>query len=108
MPIVMLISPHTGSSAECLIIAFKGRNNTVLLGSKTAGYVTVNTGMPINNTAYINLAVGYSADRNEKIYKEAIEPDLPFTSVDKFNDIRNDEKVKAAIKWLNAKLTNQK
>lgn len=100
IPVVMLISPHTGSAAECLIIAFKGRSNTVLLGSKTAGYVTVNTGMPINNTAFINLAVGYNADRNEKVYKEAIEPDIPFTSVDKFNDIQNDEKVKAAIKWL--------
>lgn len=100
IPVVMLISPHTGSAAECFIIAFKGRDNTVLLGSETAGYVTVNTGMPINDTAFINLAVGYNADRNEKVYKEAIAPDIPFTSVDKFNDIENDEKVKAAVKWL--------
>lgn len=100
IPIVMLVSPYTASAAECFIIAFKGRKNTALLGSKTAGYVTVNTGIPINDTAFINLAVGYSADRNRKLYKEAIEPDIPFTSVDKFNDIVNDDKVKAAIKWL--------
>jgi C-terminal processing protease CtpA/Prc len=100
MPVVMLISPHTGSAAECFIIAFKGRNNTVLLGSKTAGYVTVNTGIPINDTAFINLAVGYNADRNGHIYKEAIEPDIPFTGIDKFNDIAHDEKVKAAMTWL--------
>lgn len=104
MPIVMLISPHTGSAAECMIIAFKGRENIVLLGSKTAGYVTVNTGIPINDMAFMNLAVGYSADRNEKLYKEAIEPDIPFTSVDSFNDIENDEKVKAATKWLNGRI----
>jgi C-terminal processing protease CtpA/Prc len=100
IPVVMLVSPYTGSAAECFIIAFKGRKNTVLLGSKTAGYVTVNTGIPINDTAFINLAVGYSADRSGKIYREAIEPDIPFTGIDKFNDIPNDEKVKAAIKWL--------
>ena len=100
LPIVMLISPLTGSAAECFIIAFKGRKNTVLLGSKTAGYVTVNTGIPINDTAFMNLAIGYSADRNGKIYKEAIEPDIPFKSIDNFNDIENDEKVKAAINWL--------
>jgi carboxyl-terminal processing protease len=100
IPVVMLVSPHTGSAAECFIIAFKGRDNTVLLGSKTAGYVTVNTGIPINNTAFMNLAIGYNADRNERVYKDAIEPDIPFESVDKFNDIANDEKVKAAIKWL--------
>jgi hypothetical protein len=48
----------------------------------------------------MNLAFGYGADRNGKIYKEAIKPDIPFTSTDKFNDIANDDKVKAAIKWL--------
>ncbi len=48
----------------------------------------------------MNLAIGYSADKNGKVYKEAIEPDIPFTSIDKFNDIENDAKVKAAIKWL--------
>lgn len=100
IPIVMLISPHTGSAAECFIIAFKGRKNTVLLGSKTAGYVTVNTGISINETAFMNLSVGYSTDRKGNIYKDAIEPDIPFTSVDKFNDIKNDEKVKASVKWL--------
>jgi carboxyl-terminal processing protease len=104
MPVVMLISPHTGSAAECMIIAFKGRENIVLLGSKTAGYVTVNTGIPINEMAFMNLAVGYSADRNEKLYKEAIEPDIPFKSVDSFNDIANDEKVKAAVKWLEQRI----
>ena len=96
----MLTSAHTGSAAECFIIAFKGRTHTVLLGDATAGYVTVNTGIAINDTAFINLAVGYSADRNEKIYKEAIQPDISFTGIDKFNDIPNDEKVKAAIRWL--------
>ena len=100
MPVVMLISPNTGSAAECFIIAFKGRGNTVLLGSKTAGYLTVNNGMPVGHIAYINLSVGYSADRSGKIYKEAIAPNIPFTGIDKFNDIPNDEKVKAAIKWL--------
>lgn len=100
IPVVILTSPMTGSAAECFIISFKGRKNTVLLGSKTAGYVTANTGIPINDSAFMNLSIGYSADRYGKIYKEAIEPDIPFQSIDKFNDIKNDDKVKAAVKWL--------
>ena len=87
-----------------MIIAFKGRKNTVLLGSKTAGYVTVNTGIPINDTAFMNLAVGYSADRSGKLYKEAIDPDIPLTGVDKFNNIANDEKVNVAVKWLKKRI----
>lgn len=104
IPIVILIGPGTGSSGEFFLMAFKGRKNTILLGSQTAGWITVNGGIPINDTAYMNLSVGYGADRNGKIYKEALKPDIPITSVDKFNDIANDEKVKAAIKWLNLQI----
>ncbi len=100
MPVVILVGPGTGSSGEFFLMAFKGRKNTTLLGSQTAGWVTVNTGIPINDTAFINLSIGYGADRNGKIYKNAIEPDITIKSDDKFNDIANDEKVKAAIKWL--------
>jgi len=100
IPLVMLISPVTGSAAECFIISFKGRKETILLGSETAGYVTVNAGFRINDIASMNLSIGYSADKYGKIYKEAIKPDIPFISPDSFNDIINDEKVKAAINWL--------
>ena len=100
IPVVILVGPGTGSSGEFFLMAFNGRKNTVLLGSQTAGWVTVNTGLPINDTAFMNLSVGYGADRNETIYKEALEPDITITSVDKFNDIANDDKVKAALKWL--------
>ena len=100
MPVVMLISPPTGSSAEFFIIAFKGRTKTVLLGSKTAGYITGVEGYPINDAAYILLSTSYGVDRYGNIYKKAIEPDIPFTSIDSFNDIPNDVKVKEAVKWL--------
>ena len=100
IPIVILVGPGTGSSGEFFLMAFKGRKNTILVGSKTAGWVTVNTGIPINDTASMNLSIGYGADRNGNMYKEALEPDITITSVDKFNDIANDETVKAAIKWL--------
>ncbi len=100
IPTVILIGPGTGSSGEFFLMAFKGREKTILLGSKTAGWVTINSGIPINNTAYMNLSIGYGADRNGKEYKEALEPGITFSGVDKFNDIANDEKVKTAIKWL--------
>jgi carboxyl-terminal processing protease len=103
MPIVMLISPITGSSAEFLIIAFKGRENTILLGSKTAGAVTSVEGMKVDE-AYMYLSVGYGKDSNGKLYKEAIEPDIPFKAVDNFNNLKADEKVQAAMKWINQQI----
>jgi C-terminal processing protease CtpA/Prc len=100
MPVVLLTSPATGSSGEFFIIAFKGRPNTILLGSPTAGYITSTEGFPINDAAFILLSTGYGADRNGKLYTEALQPDIPFEGVDKFNDIPNDPKVKAAVGWL--------
>ena len=100
IPIVMLVGKYTASSGECLIIAFKGRKKTILLGTETAGYVTVNNGFKINDSAFMNLAIGYNADRNSNVYKKSIKPDIFLKSIDKFNDLENDEKVKAALKWL--------
>jgi len=100
IPIVILTSPGTGSSGEFFVMAFKGRKRTILLGDKTAGYVTAVAGLPVNDAAYMYISVGYGADRNGKIYKEAIDPDIPFKGPDSFNNIKNDEKVKAAMKWL--------
>jgi len=100
IPVVILIGPGTGSSGEFFLMAFKGRKKTILLGNETAGYVTVVAGLPVNNAAYMYISVGYGVDRNGRIYKEALKPDVVFTSPDSFNNIPNDKKVKAAIKWL--------
>ena len=100
IPIVILVGPATGSSGEFFLMAFKGRKKTILLGNKTAGYVTVVAGLPVNDAAYMYISVGYGADRNGRIYKDALKPDLLFTSPDSFNNIPNDKKVKAAVNWL--------
>ena len=100
IPVVILTSPPTGSSAEFFIISFRGRPKTVLLGSKTAGFTTGIEGFPIKNGAYILLSTSYGVDRNGVVYKKAFDPDIPLTSKDSFNNIPEDEKVKAAIKWL--------
>jgi carboxyl-terminal processing protease len=83
LPVAILTSNATGSSGEFLIMAFKGRRNTRILGTTTAGYVTVNDGFKINDEAFMNLSVGYGKDRNGKIYIK-----------------HNDDKVIAATKWL--------
>jgi carboxyl-terminal processing protease len=100
IPVVFLTSSATGSSGEFFIIAFKGRKKTILLGSTTAGYITSVAGFLINDYTNELLSTGYGADRNGKLYKEALQPDIPLEAVDKFNDIENDEKVKAAVEWL--------
>jgi hypothetical protein len=36
------------------------------------------------------------------VYKEALKPNITMNSPDKFSDIPGDEKVQAAIRWLNS------
>lgn len=104
MPVVLLTSTATGSSGEFFIIAFKGRKKTTLIGTETAGYVTVVEGLPVNENAYMYISVGYAADRTGKVYKKEIMPDIVLTAPDKFNDIENDEKVISAIDWIKQQL----
>jgi carboxyl-terminal processing protease len=101
IPLVILTSNATGSSGEFLIMALKSHKQTILLGEETAGYTSVIKGVPIKNgIGWMNLSVGYGADKNGNLYKEAMAPDILLNATDKFNDIENDEKVKAAIDWL--------
>jgi len=100
IPVILLIGPGTGSSGEFLAMAFKGRKNTVFFGTETAGYVTVNSGIPINKFAFMNLSIGYGQDRNGNSYTRALQPDLRLQAPENFNSIKNDTLVKAAIRWL--------
>ena len=103
MPVVVLIGQGTGSSGEFLAMAFKKRKNTLFLGTATAGYVTTTKGFKINDAVTLLLSTGYGRDRGGEIYYHALYPDIFSKAPDSFNDIRNDEKVQAAAKWLKAK-----
>jgi C-terminal processing protease CtpA/Prc len=98
----LLIGAATGSSGEFLAIALKGRHKTLFIGTSTAGYVTVVGGFDLHEKGFMYISTGYGTDRNGNIYKKAIEPDITIAAPDSFNDLSNDAKVRAAIRWLTA------
>ena len=100
IPVAILIGPATGSSGEFLAIAFKERRNTIFIGTETAGYITATRGFQINDAVSLLLSTGYGRDRTGKIYDKALSPDIRTNEPDSFNDIKNDKKVLAAIKWI--------
>jgi carboxyl-terminal processing protease len=100
IPVVLLVGSATRSSGEFFLMAFRRRQKTILLGSPTEGYITSVQGFQINEKAFMMLSTGYGADRNGTVYKEALKPDVFFEGLDNFNHIENDEKVKAAVSWL--------
>ena len=103
IPVAVLIGPGTGSSGEFLAIAFKKRKNTIFIGTETAGYITATKGFKINDAVTLLLSTGYGRDRTGQIYDRALSPDVYIKDPDSFNDIKNDKKVLAAVKWIQAK-----
>lgn len=101
LPVAVIIGPATRSSGSILGIAFKGRPKTVFIGENTAnGYTTSNDYFPFGNNLFLNLSTTNSIDRNNKIYKDVVTPDIIIKGGDNFISIKDDDKVKAALRWL--------
>ncbi|RYZ18624.1 MAG: hypothetical protein EOO16_22010, partial [Chitinophagaceae bacterium] len=101
LPVAVLISPASGSSAEQLAIAFTSRPRSVLIGERTAGYVTGNNGFELPGAGN-GIVVAESLTRNTKgkLFDEDVRPDIEVTGGDDFTDRTKDAKIRAAVKWL--------
>ena len=78
IPIVVLTSNKTGSSAEFFAAAFKGQRNATLIGQKTVGLTSGNEAYFMGNNYVLNLTTVVLQDRSGKVYKiaEGIDPDI--------------------------------
>lgn len=104
VPVVVIIGPVTKSSGSMTAIAFKGRPNTIFIGEPTAdGYTTSNGYFQFAPNLTLNFATNFVADRNNKVYKTTVIPDLTIYQGNDFDNLLNDAKIKAAIKWLTEK-----
>ncbi|GAB4094368.1 S41 family peptidase [Flaviaesturariibacter terrae] len=103
LPVAVLISPASGSSAEQLAIAFTSRPRTVLIGERTAGYVTGNNGFELPGRDN-GIVVAESLTRNAKgkVFDEEVLPDIDVIGGDDFLDLSKDQKIRAAVTWLDA------
>jgi carboxyl-terminal processing protease len=96
-PIALLIDNATGSSAECLVISFKSRPNTVLIGTATSGLSTTCGQFKLPNGDILFLALANVADLSGKVYDKGIEPDI---KTDRSGNINID--FDEAFKWMKA------
>ncbi len=101
LPVVVITGPATRSSGSMTAIAFKGRDNTLLIGEPTAdGYTTSNSYFQFAPGLVFNFAISFVADRNKHLYKTSVNPDLLLLSADNFENLKEDKKVMYAIRWL--------
>lgn len=104
IPVVVLLGAVTRSSGSMTAIAFKGRANTYFIGEPTAkGYTTSNKYLQFAPNFVLNFAMNYVADKNLKVYKESVPPDLEITGGDNFDNLDKDQKIIEALNWLKGK-----
>ncbi|MFD8145373.1 S41 family peptidase [Streptomyces sp. NPDC059708] len=99
-PVAVLTDGRTASSAEALLVAFRGRPNTRTFGAGTYGVPTGIEGFPLSDGAVIALTTVRDVDRTGRVYDRAIPPDQEVPTVRSDIGTDRDEVVKAATRWL--------
>jgi carboxyl-terminal processing protease len=76
LPPIAVITDHvTASSAEFMVLAFRGRADARSFGEKTAGVPTANDQFRLPDGAIIRLTIAVGEDRAGKLYEGPITPD---------------------------------
>jgi carboxyl-terminal processing protease len=99
-PVAILIDEMTASSAEAVVIAFKGRAKTHFFGMPTRGVPTANQPFKLTDGAILNLTTAIEADRTGKSYDSKIPPDTEIKTNWSLYGTDDDPVIQAALKWL--------
>jgi C-terminal processing protease CtpA/Prc len=94
--IVVLTGRRTISAGEIVALAFKGRQQTWLIGQPTAGLTTANATYSLSDRSMLVLTVCQEADRTGRICEGSIQPDQLVSA----NIVSGDPACTAALAWL--------
>ncbi|WP_420458465.1 S41 family peptidase [Neolewinella sp.] len=72
LPILLLTSGKTASSAEAVVAIFKEQSNVLQLGEATNGLTSVNSFEVLPDNAVLNITVAYMADRTKQVHEQGI------------------------------------
>lgn len=101
LPVAVLTGFKTASSAEAVVAIFAGQSNVKIVGAKTNGLTSTNSFNFLPDNSVLNLTIGYYADRNKKIYRQGIEPDIQIESEGIVGtDPSTDNVLARSIRWI--------
>ncbi|HEY4107846.1 S41 family peptidase [Puia sp.] len=100
--IVVLTGRRTVSAGEIVALAFRGREQTCLMGEPTAGLTTANATYSLSDRSMLVLSVCQEADRTGTICEGSIQPDK-LVAAGNIPAPGQDPARAAAINWLMTK-----
>lgn len=96
--IVVLTGRRTVSAGEIVALAFRGREQTCLIGEPTAGLTTANATYPLSDRSMLVLTICQEADRTGRICEGSIQPDK---FIEANSPAAGDDPARtAAVNWL--------
>jgi carboxyl-terminal processing protease len=98
--IAILTGPITASSGEAVAVALRGLNNSKIFGEKTKGFTTSLSGFSIGKGILFFISTAYYSDGKGHVYYHGVSPDIQIRDGDNFKEILKDQKVLAAIQWI--------
>ena len=90
----IIVNKNTSSSGEFVAFLFQGRDNVKIFGEKTAGYLSTNSTLKINNNYIIALTTGLAKNIVGTCRKQYIKPDILCKIVG------NNNAFDMCVKWL--------
>ena len=101
IPVALLSGVLTNSAGEFVILSFRGRKNTIVIGEESYGNTTSNSmyEMPFGRSAAITET--YATDRFAKFTKTIV-PDIEVIKQTNFEDLSKDKNIIEAIKFIDS------
>ncbi|MEM8765039.1 MAG: S41 family peptidase [Bacteroidota bacterium] len=101
VPVALISGILTNSAGEFVILGFRGRKNTIVIGEESHGSTTANDlyDMPFGIKAAITES--YGTDRSAKFTKTII-PDIEVVKETNFEDLLKDKNIIEAMKFIDA------
>ena len=101
IPVALLSGVLTNSAGEFVILGFRGRKNTIVIGEESYGNTTENSmyELPFGTSAAITES--YATDRSVKFTKTIV-PDIEVIKQTNFEDLSKDKNIMEAIKFIDA------
>lgn len=99
IPVVLITGKMTSSAGEDIAVGFRGRDHVLVVGEESYGFLTGNSKFELPYGISAALTTGYYADQ-DGTYTPSIIPDVEIIKQDDFQNLLNDENIKAAIKFI--------
>lgn len=102
IPIALISGILTASAGEDVVLGFRGRKNTIVIGEESYGLTTFNDLHELPFNTKVAITESYGTDRSAK-FTESIVPDIEIIKETNFENLSRDKNVIEAIKFINSK-----